>query len=120
MTKRALPVIIVACLYVVIGVGGFAQHFSELRAQPWQSDAIWPEAVSLIAIVAGVYLLRGKNWARWLALGWIGFHVVLSFFHTRMELAIHCLVFLILVVLLFGPPAARYFRGADDQAAGAR
>ena len=37
---------------------------------------------SSLAIVCGVFLLRGHNWARWLALAWIAFHVVLSAFHA--------------------------------------
>jgi hypothetical protein len=85
-----IAVRIVGWIYILTGVVGFAIHFSELKApNTFPNEAFWVELVSLIAIVSGAYLLRGHNWARWLALGWIGFHVVLSFFHTRFELAMH-------------------------------
>ena len=112
--KRPWAVILVAGVYIVMGVGGILQHFSEVTAQPsFQRDALLVELVSAIALLAGIFLLRGQNWARWLALGWIGFHVVLSFFHTRLELAMHVLIFGIVTVLLFRPASSRYFRGAS-------
>ncbi len=52
------------------------------------------------------------NWARWLALAWIAYHVILSAFHTLSQLAIHCLLCAILANFLFRPTATRYFRGA--------
>ncbi len=56
-------------------------------------------------------MLRGHNWARWLAIAWMGFHVGLSAFHAFHELAIHSLFFAAITWLLFRPAAARYFRG---------
>jgi hypothetical protein len=63
-----------AILYLVVGIIGFAYHFPELRAG--HPDAIWIELTEFLAIVAGVFMLLGRNWARWLALAWIAFHVV--------------------------------------------
>ena len=99
--KPPISVRIIGWVYVLAGAGGFANHFSALRRHPFDNDALWVEFVSLIAVVAGVYLLRGHNWARWLALAWMGFHVVLSFFHTLLEFAMHALFFAILAYLLF-------------------
>ncbi len=112
MNKRPLSVTIIGCLYIVIGAIGFAYHFTEFKAQhPFQDDFVWIELLRLIAIVCGVYMLRGHNWARWLALAWIAYHVVLSAFHTLSELAIHSLFCAILAYFLLRPTAARYFRG---------
>ena len=56
------------------------------------------------------FLLRGHNWARWLALAWIAFHVVLSAFHAIPELVIHAVFCAVFAWVLFRPEAARYFR----------
>ncbi len=55
-------------------------------------------------------MLRGHNWARWLALAWIAFHVVLSAFHALAELAVHSLFCAIMAYFLFRPAANGYFR----------
>ena len=92
MNQRPLAVTIIGCVYIVMGAIGFAYHFTEFNARhPFQDDFLLVELVRLIAIVCGVYMLRGHNWARWLALAWIAYHVVLSAFHTLPELAMHCL-----------------------------
>jgi len=113
MNQRPLPVTIIGCLYIVMGAIGFAYHLTEFKAQhPFQYDIIWVGLVRLIAIVCGVYMLRGHNWARWLALAWIVYHVILSAFHMLSELAIHILLCAILAYFLFRPTATRYFRAA--------
>ena len=118
MNHRPLAVTIIACVYIVIGAIGFAYHFTEFNAQhPFQDGLVWIELVRLIAIVCGVFMLRGHNWARWLALVWIASHVVLSAFHTLSELAIHILFCAILAYFLFRPTASRYFRAGGTEPA---
>jgi hypothetical protein len=56
-------------------------------------------------------MLRGHNWARWVALAWIAFHVVLSAFHAFGEFAIHAVFCAVIAWFLFSPAPARYFRG---------
>jgi hypothetical protein len=110
--KRPISVTILACVYLLVGVGGFAFHFKELWAR--QPDALAIEFVEIVAIVSGVFLLRGLNWARWLAILWIAFHVVLSAFHPMSELVIHSLFFVVITWILFRADARRYFRGNVD------
>ncbi len=111
MGKRPLSVTIIACVYLAAGAVGFAYHLTDWKGQqPFPWDFVWIELVRLAAVVCGVYLLKGQNWARWLALAWIGSHVVLSAFHTLPELAIHTLFCAIIAYFLFRPTAARYFR----------
>ncbi len=111
MNKRPVSVSIIACLYILTGVIGGAYHLTELKAPPmFPYDIVWVELVSLIAVVSGVYMLRSHNWARWLALAWILFHVVLSAFHSRSQLAVHSLLCVIFAYFLFRPTATRYFR----------
>jgi hypothetical protein len=112
MKKRPLSVIVIGCLYVVTGAIGLVSYLSQFKLQqPFPYDIVWASLVSAIAIVSGVYLLRSSNWARWLAMAWIAFHVVLSVFHSRYELAIHSLLFAAFAYLLFRPEANQYFSG---------
>jgi hypothetical protein len=116
MNKRPLSLVVIGLLYLATGVIGLAHHLNESR--PWQlfqSDIVWISLVELIAIVAGVYLLLGSNWARWLALAWIAFHVILSAFHSWFELVVHALLCAAIAYLLFRPSANQYFRSRRTQ-----
>jgi hypothetical protein len=113
MNKRPIPVNVIGCLYVATGAVGLASHLIAFKPQhPFQYDIVWISLVSLIAIVCGIYMLRGSNWARWLALAWMAFHVILSVFHSRSELVVHSLLFIAFAYFLFRPPATQYFRAA--------
>jgi len=113
--RSPLFVTILACVYIAVGTSGFIYHFTDFHARdPFKYDDIWVEVVGLLAIVSGAFMLRGRNWARWLALGWIAFHVILSASHTFHEFAIHCLFCAVIVWCLFRPEAARYFRDASS------
>ena len=87
MNKRPLSVTIISCLFIVAGAVGFAYHLTEFKAQgPFQSGIVGLCVVRLLAILSGVFMLRGCNWARWLLLVWIAYHVILSAFHSLSEL----------------------------------
>jgi hypothetical protein len=100
-----VPVILIASLYIAVGIGGFVVHFSEWRAPDW----IWVEVTEVLAIVCGVFLLRAHNWARWLASAWMAFHVVISFGELG-QLAIHSLFLVLIVWCLFRADASRFFQ----------
>lgn len=107
--KRPVSVTVVAWIYILTGAVGIAYHSTELSPRhPFKGDLIWIELVRLLAIVAGAYLLRGRNWARWLAIFWIAFHVVLSAFHSPPELAVHAVLCVLFAWLLFRPAASLY------------
>jgi hypothetical protein len=111
--RAPLPILIIAFAYIVMGAIGFLYHIAELNpGQPFQNDAVWVELVRLLAIVSGVFMLRGHDWARWLGLAWMGYHVVLSVFHTRPELVMHGLFFVVIASVLLRPAAAHYCRPA--------
>jgi uncharacterized membrane protein HdeD (DUF308 family) len=100
-----VPVILIACLYLAVGIGGFVLHFSDRRAPDW----IWVEVTEVLAIVCGVFLLRARNWARWLASAWMAFHVIISFGELG-QLAIHSLFLVLIVWCLFRADASRFFQ----------
>jgi hypothetical protein len=108
--QRPLSITILACFYLAVGIIGFAYHFRELLAG--HPDSIWIELTELIAVVSGAFLLQGRNWARWLTLAWIVFHVVLSISHPLRQFAVHGLFCAVIAWILFRPEAARYFRAA--------
>jgi uncharacterized membrane protein HdeD (DUF308 family) len=108
MNKRPIPVTIVAWLLIVMGVVGIAYHFTEFRSTP-PSEYLLVLFVRLLAIVCGVFLLRGTSWARLLAMAWIAFHVVVSYFHSMQEAAMHAGFLVLFALALFYPAANRYF-----------
>ena len=112
-SNRPLSVMIVACVYVIVGIGGFASHFNALLGQSGVLyERLSIETTELAALIAGVFLFRAHNWARWLAVAWIAFHVALSFGKTG-EFAIHCVFCAGIAWALFRPPASQYFRGIN-------
>jgi hypothetical protein len=118
MNKRPIAVTVIAFVYILTGVIGATYHLRGFKLHlPFQYDIVWAEITSLVAILCGAYMLRGHNWARWLALAWIGFHVILSAFHTLTELAIHSLFFGILAFLLFRPASTHFFQGGKAKEA---
>lgn len=117
MRERPLAVTIVGCVYIVIGAVGFIYHFTEFRARSaFRSEDLWIELVRLLAIVSGAFMLRGHNWARWLAIAWIASHIILSAFHSFSQFAIHCLFCAVIAWLLLRPDAAQYFRSHPSNA----
>ena len=104
--ERPVSVWIVSCLYIAVGTIGFVYYFSELMTH--HDNSVWIELTELLAIVSGVFMLRGHNWARWLALVWMAFHVAISFPVYR-QLAIHLAILAGIAGILFRTDTRRYF-----------
>lgn len=105
-TRRPVSVWILSCLYLAVGTIAFAYYFPELMAH--QKDSLWIELTELLAIVSGTFMLRGYNWARWLAIVWMAFHVAIRFPMYR-QMTIHLAIFAGIAWALFRPDARRYF-----------
>jgi hypothetical protein len=56
------------------------------------------------------FMLRGQNWARWLSIVWMAWHVVLSAFHPLSELIMHGVLLAVFALFLFRPRAPAYFQ----------
>lgn len=113
--KRPWPLVVIASLYLLIGVVGFVAHFPELWAR--HPDAYAIELTELTGAVCGVGLLMRQRWARWLALAWILFHVGLSLYHPLGELAVHAAFCAMIVWALFCAETSTWFRGPAVPAA---
>jgi len=115
MNKRPIAITILASLYLTVGIAGFAVHLREpLARHAFQFDDALIELTELIAIACGVFMLQGRNWARWLALAWIAFHVVVSLFDSLQKAALHLLFFGLIVYCLFRPGSRAFFQQAKE------
>src|SRR4051794_8476602 len=119
MKKRPLAVIIVSALFIIIGIADLLKAIAPLigpgvthvsRQELTDSGLVFLTAA--VALLSGVFMLRGANWARWLCLIWMAFHVVLSIFHKPVELAMHSVLLVVLMILLLRPRVSEYFRAA--------
>jgi hypothetical protein len=65
--------------------------------------------VEVLAVVSGSFMLMGCNWARWLAVAWMAFHVILSAFHSASEMIVHGLFCAAIAWILFRSEENRFF-----------
>lgn len=110
MKGRPLPVIIVAVLFILAGVIGFAYHAKELFDVNNQDETIWILFLRILAVVCGLLLLFRINWGRWLAIAWLLYHVIISALNSTAEVIAHILFLILVTVLLFLPVSSAYFR----------
>lgn len=121
MRQRPRSITIISWLFIIFGsislLSGvlpfgditLAQRIAEL-------DRHWMVHLARIAsIVAGVFMLYGRNWARWLLVAWIAFHIVISALHSALELVLHAVIFSVILYFLFRRPASAYFLAADTR-----
>jgi hypothetical protein len=109
---RPISITILACIYIAVGIMGFAYHFREIAVL--QHDSLWIALTEALAIVCGMFMFLGHNWARWLALAWIGFHVILSAFHSIDQVLMHSIICALIAWALLHPKASRYFRSSQS------
>ncbi len=114
-TKRPISITVISGIFLLAGVVGLAYHGAELaRAGRYQQGDFWVLFVRLLAVIGGAFLLRGANWARWLLVAWLMFHVALSALHSASEFIVHGLLLGVIAYFLFHRPASAYFRGAHS------
>ena len=111
MNKRPLLVTLISWLFILAGAVGLAYHGTEF-AKGIRYELILVLLLRLLAIIAGLFMLRGKNWARWVLIGWLLYHVILSAFHSQSELIMHCLLLIVIGYFLFRAKASTYFRAS--------
>jgi hypothetical protein len=113
MNTRPHSITVISWLFIAAGLVGLAYHATEFKAQrPFDYGVVWVLLIRLLAILCGVFMLLGSNWARWLLLIWIAYHVILSAFHSLSGLVIHSLLFAVVAYFLCRSQASAYFRTA--------
>jgi hypothetical protein len=105
--KRPFEVTFIGFLFIVIGVVSSVFH---LWSGPLDRWTVPIAAVGIIAIIGGIFLLWGCNWARWLLLAWLAVHVVLSAFNSASQTLAHLVLFAVIGYFLVWSPAAKYFQ----------
>ncbi len=115
MDRRPRSITIICWIFIAVGSIALlisllsiadtaaAQRTADLKAH-WMIPV-----VQLLALLAGIFMLYGFNWARWLLVVWLGFHVILSVLHSTFELLVHSLLFAVVLYFLFRRPASAYF-----------
>lgn len=70
-----------------------------------------------VTFVSGIAMLKGKNWARLLYVGWsiIGFIIGIATSPAKVMMLPGIVIFAILAFFLFRPKANAYFAGTAEQ-----
>jgi uncharacterized membrane protein HdeD (DUF308 family) len=110
--NRPFQVAFLGWLFIVVGTLSSAYH---LLRNPFDRWTIPILLVGIIAVVAGVFLLRGARWSRWLLLVWLAAHVVISAFNSLSDAIVHAALLLVIGYFLLGPPTSKYFRRAQTE-----
>jgi len=118
---RPRAITILAWLFIAVGAAGIlkdvwplatpqaGQQIAKLKAEGLADLGLaWTSR--LLAVIGGAFLLRGFNWARWLLVAWMAFHIWISALHSPMQLLLHCVIFAGAGCLLFHRQSSAYFR----------
>ena len=110
MRARPISITIVGWLFVAVGaVGLFAQTRKLLDSAAFDDDMAYATASELASLLGGAFLLDARNWARWLLVAWMAFHLVLSAVHDLPKLLVHVAIFAPILYVLFRAPGAAFF-----------
>lgn len=110
--KRPLTVTILGCLFIAVGVVGLLYHLTE---KPPDLSVLLISCVSILAIIGGIFLIKGCNWARWLVLAWLALHVGISAFDSLPQTAAHTVLLIVIGYFLLTPPVSKYFGSVETK-----
>lgn len=124
--QRSRSITVIAWIFIVTGTAGLlkdlwpllspnaAAQLAKLKADGLADlGPAWTSRV--LAILGGIGLLRGYNWARWLLVVWMAFHIGLSALHSSDELLVHAAIFIPILYLLFRRSSTSFFDGAKTR-----
>lgn len=117
MDNRPRSITIISCLFIAFGsISFFVSLLPYVDMASTQRLAYlqvhWiVHFARLLALVSGAFMLYGFNWARWLLLIWMVFHLIISILHSPLQVLMHGLIFAVLSYFVFRPSASAYFRG---------
>ena len=112
MNKPPLAILLLSGIFSVTGLISSAIHFASFRSHSLSGqELLWIILLNAVAIFAGIFMLRRRFWAAWLALVWMAFHVGISLLDSRQKLVVHSLLFVLIAWLLFRPASRAFFQG---------
>ena len=110
MKRRPLSITIIS--WIFIAFGSIALLSGVLPLADLKSH--WYIHLSrILQIVAGVFMLYGRNWARWLLVVWIAFHIVVGALNGVVTLLMHIVIFSVVLFFVFRRDANTYFAGGQ-------
>jgi hypothetical protein len=127
MTARPRAITVIAWVFVVVGAAGVladlwplvtpdaGKQLAQLKAD-FIAEVAPAWSLRLAAVVGGVWLLRGRNWARWLLVGWMALHVGISALHSWQQVVMHTVIFALITYVLFRSASAAYFQASPSAA----
>jgi hypothetical protein len=122
--KRPRTITLVAWIFILVGAAGIladlwplltpdASHQIEKLRADGLADLAPAWGLRALAIIGGVGLLGGANWARWLLALWMLAHVGISLLHSLGEVLTHCAIFLPILYCLFRRPIQPFFHASN-------
>jgi hypothetical protein len=108
--QRPWSVTLIGVLFILSGTIGIIYHAPELTDVFSNSSIILVFVIRALAIVGGVFALRAANWARWLLVEWMAYHVVLSFYHDLAQIITHAIFLVLILAGLFHQKANSFFK----------
>lgn len=117
-TRRPIrSVLAVGLLFLVLGLldlyRGIAPLLGTARGARLAGDDVLVLAIGVAALVGGTYVIRCRNWARWLLAGWMALHVAISVGQPA-KMVPHLVIFGFMTFLLFRPKASACFRATPS------
>ena len=110
--KRPFEVTFLGCLFIAVGIISTVYHLLNGSLDRWVFPIV---LVGAIAVVGGVFLLRGAGWSRWVLLVWLAFHVVAIALDSLLGAAVHLALLVIVGYFLLGPPTSAYFQHTQQE-----
>ena len=110
---RPIAVTVVSWLAIAAGVFGLVRGFAGAKTLwPFPADLIWIVLLDVTWVACGIYLLRGRNWARWLTLAWMAIHVGIVLLYWPQLIVAHVVIFVMIgYMLMLRGDVREYFRG---------
>jgi len=109
--SRPPSLTLIGWLFIATGCGVLV-HSARSATDPRMRllGEVLPMAGSgLLALVGGAFALRGRDWARWCLVAWMGGHVLLGLGHSLPKLLVHLGLFAPITIALFRPSASSFF-----------
>jgi hypothetical protein len=106
--KRPIAITVLSLLFIAVGVAEAVVH-ANTSLHSFHREDILIVSLELLAVVAGVFMLRGENWARWLTVVWMAFHVVVGYLNGPQQVLVHAIIFAGITFLLFRADARVWF-----------
>jgi hypothetical protein len=104
--KRPFAVTFLGWLFIFVGLAALIYQLIKGTLDFWMITIVLFE---LVAVLAGVFLLKGRNWARWLLMAWVAIHVYIGAEHSLSAGVPHLLLLIAVAYFLFTPPDSKYF-----------